>query len=607
MGRVKILMWILMIILAMNIAAAVSDTVRDSALGELEKEEDKREYIMEVAKRVNRISESKAVETMDDVLKRELNGKLAVIIGGAQTKDLKTLMAEISALEEEYGIQYRIANLAGRYSFIGGSAVVVLLLLYIVARKAAKRSKFLANRKLPQLYRSEKKKVGDIRELLIKKEPLIKENGEIVRQLGGEIEFFKELKEILVKRSRHFRDFKDWGALFDIKKLGKGDIEIMRDVLSGAKGVTPSITVNEKEFRGMEIFNQLMALHQIGIATARLLKNHEEIVKKNKDIVSITKSLMRFEKRYDRACRLLEIQLEKGETEMENFYKRFIVWKKREVIVDVEATKAKIDEHLKKLGADKDEGMKEFAEEAKKIIQAYHYKQQLINAIEGKVRADIGKGVHEFAGEKENIDTNNKIIKEIPGKLGHGKYDEIKGDIQEMIVNSNNIAGLYKKWELVIIKVLIDELKIQEEFAKLGRERIKELGGASKLAKDIMKRSPVFYGKEKEMDSIADDIKRYTKTFGVRKKGKLRDEEDLKEKIQFIIEEGISKSKKKLNVHNLDYLRDKINSFLRIEGARIFMESEIFKGRGGEVRRFSEVLATMVTKKIENMKGRLKK
>ena len=363
---------------------------------------------------------------------------------------------------------------------------------------------------------------------------------------------------------------------------------------------------NVKIIEGMNIFHALENLNQKGVAAERLAENHRKLEKINKEIADMTKSLMSFENKYDKACKALEISLETEKTEMENFYKRFIVWERAEVLVNVEATKAKIDEHMRKIGAENNEGMKKFAEEAKKMVQAYHYKQQLVNALEGKVRTDSGKGVREFGGEKEHLDMNNKIIEKIPQKLGEGKYEELRKDMKELLANSKNIAVLYTTWEKVIIKVLTEELRIQEEFDKLGQERAKELAGMRKIARDMIKKVPGAYGKEKEMDNIIRDVIKYTRTFGETRGGKLRNQEDLQRKIQFITEEEIKKSKKKLTENNLEYLKEKLNSFIKTEGARIFEKSTLF-GDAGEARKFAETLSITVTRKIEEMKRKLKR
>lgn len=602
----------IMIILFVNTAIAVSDIVKDSTLTELEVEEDKREYLLEIAQRVSKITKSKAYIEMGEEEpenQRALNLKIAANVARMQTTTFDSVIAGFDDLEEEYGIKHRTELLSTRNMSVGGVVVIILLLMYSGIRKATKKSKFLANAKLPSLYKNEKKKAENIRELLIKKEPLIKENSEISRQLAGEVEFFKELKELLVKKSKHFRDFKNWGALLNIKGLTEGDKDIIKNVLAEEN---PSITVNGEVFRGMEIYKQLNALDERGVASQRLLKNHEELGKINDQIVKLTKILMTFERKYDRACKTLEIKLEDEETELESFYKKFIKWNKREVEVDVEATKANIDEHLRRLNADKNRGMKEFAEEAKKSIQTYHYKQQLINAIERKVKVDLGKGVREFEGEKENIQINDKILEKIPGKLGHGKYDELKQDMAELILNSNNISGLYKKWELIVVKALFDELKIQDQFNKSSQGRVNEVGGADNLAKKIAKKVPGLYGKEKEIDKIANDVKKYTKTFGARRRDwssgqqVLRDQENLKKKLPYIIIEEITKSKKKINLNNIGYLQDKIASFMRGEGLRIFSESEIFRNKTGEARKFAEELINVIAEKINEIKGQLK-
>jgi hypothetical protein len=188
--------------------------------------------------------------------------------------------------------------------------------------------------------------------------------------------------------------------------------------------------------------------------------------------------------------------------------------------------------------------------------------------------------------------------------MSKGDYEELKKDIKYLIFYSSRIKQLYERWELNVINALFDELNIHEKINKLNMERAKEVGGAKRLAKYVSKKVGLF-SREKEMDKIIEDIIKYTKTFGETKSGALRDGDDLKRKIPDIIE-GELKGKK-VNHKNLDYLKEKIDSFIRNDGLKIFLSSTTMKGRGSDARRLADEIATIVTKKIENIKSTIKK
>jgi hypothetical protein len=217
------------------------------------------------------------------------------------------------------------------------------------------------------------------------------------------------------------------------------------------------------------------------------------------------------------------------------------------------------------------------------------------------------KEIKEFGGEKQNLEIQRAIAEKMAKKFADGKYDEIKRDIGVLLHSSNRIKQLYERWELEVVKRLIQELGVHEELNRLSHERAKDLGRARMFAKDMMKKSPLMYGKEKEMDKIADDIKKYTRTFGEAAGGKLRDSEDLKRKVQFIIEEDIKKSKKKLSSKNLDYLKEQVIEFMRTDGEGIFRESEVFRGNPAGAKKLAQEIIILAGRKIEDIKAKLGK